>query len=295
MFLLKLKYIIPIALVSGVLASFGVFQYLKEQEKQNTKPAVANVPIVVAAQDLYLGTTLREDNIQVKQWPEDIVPAGNFQDPNVLVGRVLKTDIFAGEAVLAAKLAPEGSSGGVSSLISPGMRAMTVAVNTVSGVGGFILPKARVDVLATLNPVGISSREKTTTKMILQNVQVLAVDQTFRKNDDSPVTVQSVTMLVSPEDAEKLVLAGNEGKLQLTLRNTADPEVHTTSGISLGKLLGSPKVTPRRRVRRPPKPKKVEEPPQPRVVEVIRANERSETTFEDENGSEENSSKSNRR
>ncbi|MEE9610001.1 MAG: Flp pilus assembly protein CpaB [Desulfatiglandales bacterium] len=292
MFLLKLKYIIPLALVTGLMASYGVFRYLKQQEKGNTKPVVVNIPIVVAAQDLILGTTLREEKLQVRQWPENIVPAASFQDPNVLVGRVLKTDIFAGEAVLAAKLAPEGSSGGVSSLISAGMRAMTVSVNTVSGVGGFVLPKARVDVLVTVNPSGNSGNSgKITTKIILQNVQVLAVDQTYRKNDDDPVTVQSVTLLVSPPDAEKLALAANEGELQLTLRNNSDLEISNTAGVMLSQLLGRPKVTPRRRVRTRTPPKKVEEPPRPRVVEVIRANERSEKTFEEEKGSQDKTPK----
>jgi pilus assembly protein CpaB len=292
MFLLKLKYIIPLALVTGLMASYGVFRYLQAQEKNNAKPVVVNIPIVVAAQDLMLGTTLREENLQIRQWPENIVPAASFQDPNVLVGRVLKIDIFAGEAVLAAKLAPEGSSGGVSSLISAGMRAMTVSVNTVSGVGGFVLPKARVDVLVTVNPSGNSGNsEKTTTKIILQNVQVLAVDQTYRKNDDDPVTVQSVTLLVSPPDAEKLALASNEGELQLTLRNNSDLEISNTAGVKLSQLLGRPKVTPRRRVRTRTPPKKVEEPPPPRVVEVIRANERSEKTFEEEKGSQDKTPK----
>jgi pilus assembly protein CpaB len=117
------------------------------------------------------------------------------------------------------------------------------------------------------------------------------VDQTYRKNDDDPVTVQSVTLLVSPPDAEKLALASNEGELQLTLRNNSDLEISNTAGVKLSQLLGRPKVTPRRRVRTRTPPKKVEEPPPPRVVEVIRANERSEKTFEEEKGSQDKTPK----
>lgn len=299
MFLLKPKMILVLAVVSGLLAFYGFSRYMQQREEDLRKPIVVTRPVVVTTANRPLGTTLKEGHMEVREWPEDIVPSGSFRELEELigreleglVGRVLKTDVIAGEPILASKLAPKGSSGGVSSLIPPGMRAMTVAVNVVSGVGGFILPKAKVDILATV--LTSSKKEHTTTKMILQNVQVLAVDQTYRKNDDDPIAVQSVTLLITPAEAEKVALAGNEGKLQLTLRNSADAELHNTAGVRLSQLFGSPKVRPRRRVSRPPRPPKVETTPSRRVVEVIRANVRSEVVFEEEEGSNSEDKKSN--
>lgn len=277
MFLLKPKFIIPLAVVSGLVASYGVYRYL-EQVEQNMKPEIVSQPVVVANENLSLGTTLSWQNLEVKQWPEEILPEGTFSDAKFLQGRVLKTDITHGEPILLTKLAPEGSSGGVSSLIPPGMRAVTVAVNVVSGVGGFILPKTRVDVLAT---IALAKREQVTTKMILQNVRVLAVDQTFKKDDDNPMTVQSVTMLVSPQNAEKLALAASEGKLQLTLRNTTDKKLQETKGVRLSQLINQSKP-PKRVRKRTSNRTRARVTKKPTVVEVIRASERTEVTFEDD-------------
>lgn len=291
MFLLRPKFVIPLAVVSGLAASYGVYRSFKQQEERLQKPEIGIRPVVVASVDLVVGTTLGVDQLQVRQWPEDLVPEGSFQEVKGLEGRVIQTNVTAGEAILVSKLAAEGSAGGVPSLIPPGMRAMTVAVNVVSGVGGFILPNTRVDVLVTVS--ASTQKEQTTTKMVLQNVTVLAVDQTYKKEDDDPVTVKSVTLLVSPEEAEKLALASNEGKLQLTLRSTADSDLHKSAGIRLGQLINGqevkPREAPRPRVKRPepapppppaPAPK-VEEPSSTRVIEVIRATQRSELTFEE--------------
>ncbi len=293
MFLLKTRYIIPMALVAGLLASYGVYSYLKQQQERLQMPPIENRQVVVAAANLLMGATLNAEEMEVREWPKNLVPEGALQEIKTGEGRVLKTDVIAGEAILESKLAPVGSSGGVTSLIPPGMRAVTVAVDVVSGVGGFVLPKTRVDVLAIVAPSG--KREEAGTKMILQNIQVLAIDQTYKKSDDDQaVTVKSVTVLVSPAEAEKLALVGNEAKLQLTLRNSADHELHSTEGVQLSQLLGRAEVAPRQGagIARPaPKmevtssPKAGEESASRRVVEVIRANVRSEMTFEEETGS----------
>jgi pilus assembly protein CpaB len=287
MFLLRLKYIIPLALISGLVASYGVYVYLQQQQERIKAPEIATRQVVVAATALSLGTTLRAENLQIKEWPENLVPEGSFQEATELEGRVIKSEVSAGEPILNAKLAPAGSNGGFPSLIPPGMRAMTVAVNMVSGVGGFILPKTKVDVLLTVTPS--SEKLETISKMILQNVEVLAVDQTYVKTDSDPSDVKSVTLLVTPEEAEKLALTGNEGKLQLTLRNTTDTAIAYTAGISLKQLLNHAEAKPRDQASRPkpapasaaPAPK-AEEPASSRVVEVIRANVRSEITFDEE-------------
>jgi len=285
MFLLKPKIIFLLAVVSGLLAFYGFRSYIEQREEEAKKP-LATRPVVVSAEDLTLGTTLNWDNLQVTEWPENIVPKGSFQEKIDLDGRVIKIAVTAGEAILASKLALKGSSGGVSSLIPKGMRAMSIAVNVVSGVSGFILPNTWVDILMTIKPSG--DKTKTFTKTILEYVQVLAVDQIYKENDDDPITVKSVTLLVAPEDAERLALAGNEGKLQLTLRNTADSELYKTDGVLLSQLLKVQSRRPiRRRVSRPQPPPKAEKTPSFRVVEIIRSNVRSEVSFEEEGSNSE--------
>jgi pilus assembly protein CpaB len=290
MFLFKLRFIIPVALVSGMCASYGVFSYLKKEQAQRPAVQIATRPVVVAALSIPLGTPLRAEALQIKQWPEDLAPDSSFQEIDAVIGRVMKTEVIAGEPILSTKLAPTGSGGGVPGLIPAGMRAFTVAVNVVSGVGGFILPGTRVDVLATVSPSGM--KNGTTTKTILQNVAVLAVDQTFNKNGDDPVVVKSVTLVVSPDEAEKLALASNEGKLQLVLRNGADLETHNTDGVKISQFNGYTAPAPRA-VLLEPVPEKVEEEEEApaKVVEVLRANVRSEVAFEPSGTTRKKSSK----
>jgi pilus assembly protein CpaB len=301
MFLLKPKFVITLAIITGLLAAYGVYHYLKQQEARSSDsalPTFVSRRVVVAATDLPIGTTLTPTDVQVRMWPETLVPLGSFSEVGGLISRVLKTDVAAGEPVLESKLAPEGSTGGFSSLIPTGMRALTVAVNVVSGVGGFILPRTRVDVLVTVAILG--RPEERSTKTILQNVEVLAVDQTYEKDSDDPVQVKSVTLLVTPEQAEKLALAASEGVLQLALRSGADDEMAEGAGVSLKDLMSKPKpppartTQPRREVSRPTPP-----PPAPvtKVVEVYRANKlEEEVTFEEEEGSngQDNSSEASR-
>jgi pilus assembly protein CpaB len=279
MFLLKPRYVIPLAIISGLLTTYAVNDYLKRHEEPNREPEIVMQSVVVASHDLQAGTALAETDMIVRQWPAEIVPEGTFADREGLENRVVRIDVTSGEAILASKLAPLGSSGGISGLIPEGMRALTVAVNVVSGVGGFILPGTRVDVLVTVAPS--SKKTENTTKTILQNVEVLAVDQTYKNDSDEPITVKSVTLLVTPDGAEKLALAANEGKLQLSLRSSVDGELASTGGVKMDQLIYQPKPKP---VYHPkPKTTQVVEPaPQPKVVEIIRANVRSEVEFDED-------------
>jgi pilus assembly protein CpaB len=268
MFSLKPKFILILAVISGLLGSFLVYKYLQQKRADDSEeqPLTNTRLVVVASRDLPVGSTLNPDNIEAKPWPVEIMPLGTFENTSELVGRVIKTDTYTGEPVLLTKLAPEGSVGGVSSLIPTGMRAVTVAVNVVSGVSGF-------------------------TKIVLQDVLVLAIDQIYTKDDDDPVTVKSVTLLLSPEDAEKLALASNECTLKMALRNSADSETYETDGTRLSELLGKPKpvvkprkTTRRRTASRPPKKTQAAPPPkkpEPRVVEIIRPDKREKATFEE--------------
>ena len=291
---LQPKYIIPISIIIGLLATFATYRFIENKIEAVNEEKNATEPVVVAATDLSIGTLLTSDLMMIKEWPQDIVPKNVVSDASLIQSRVIKVDIMAGEAILFTKLAPEGSAAGFSSLIPAGMRAMTVSVNIVSGVSGFILPNTRVDVLVTVNPA--TRKEEATTKIILEDILVLAVDQTFVTKDDDPQTVQSVTLLVTPEQAEKLALGSTEGTLQLTLRNNIDQESKPTSGVKLKELVTNPRPVVRRRttpVRRTPPPAKEEPekvaPPPPRVVEVIRSNERSEVTFKQEENAQDKS------
>lgn len=295
MFFLKPRFLIPLALLSGLIASFSIHIYLRNQEAKMKQGTEDVQPVVIVSRNFGLGHVFEERDLMVKDYPLSLVPAGAFITTETVVGRVLKTDVVSGEPILESKLAPVGSSGGVTSLIPAGMRAMTVAVNVVSGVGGFILPNSKVDVMATVNPTQ-SSRTRTTSKIILQGVTVLAVDQTYNKKDNDPVTVKSVTLLVTPEQGEKLALASEEGKLQLVLRSDIDSEEIRSRGVRLDQLLSNPAPVRRRTTSRSTstvntKPKEPEvvapppEPPKPKVVEVIRSNVRSEVTFDSKSGS----------
>jgi pilus assembly protein CpaB len=298
MFRLKPKSLITLALFSGLLAVFGFYAYVKGQKELAAK---STYPVVVVKTGLAIGDSLSEQNIDIMQWPMNLVMEGSFKNKSELVGRVVKIQLQSGEPVLETKLAPKGSMGGLLSQIPAGMRAMTVSVNVVSGVGGFVLPGARVDILATFNPG--SNRAETTTATILQDVVVLAVDQTFKKANDEPITVKSVTLLVKPDQAERLTLASTEGKLQLILRNLGDSDSTSTKGAMISQLGSRP--TPEKPkvaaapVRRAPKIVQVTPPPppvvapkpepvvekapepKPKIVEVIRSNQRTQLQFDD--------------
>ncbi|NLP10492.1 Flp pilus assembly protein CpaB [bacterium] len=285
MFLLKPKWMIPIAIITGLIATLGVYRYLQRQKQIVIHPQAAVTKVVVATTSLPMGSKLEAGMLRLTDWPRDLVTGQTFDVIDSVVGRVVKMDICTGEAILESKLAPRGSAGGFLGLIPPGMRAMTVAVNVVSGVSGFILPHTHVDVLVTITPS--SKKEEATTRIILEDIEVLAVDQTFRKNDDEAVTVQSVTLLVLPEQAEKLALASNEGKLQLTLRNLVDRATASSNGIRLQQLITNTRPTA---VVSAPAPQAaapvvsdaseadVEEPQQ--VIEMLRSNVRSEVVLQ---------------
>jgi len=285
MFLLKLKFIIPLAMVTALLATLGAYSYLQNQKQTLEQNHAAMRPVVVAKIDLPAGSKLEESLLEARLFPAALAPEGSFTQPSELAGRIVKSEIFAGEALLASRLAPPGSGGGVSAVIPPGMRAMTVAVNIVSGVSGFILPHARVDVLATVSAT--LDKEESKTSTILENIEVLAVDQTVSPKDDDPITVKSVTLLVNPAQAEKLALASTEGKLQLVLRNTADQQTAVTEGVSLKELINKDArpTTPAAAVRRAAAAPAVrEEPamaPPKQVIEVYRSSTRSEVVLEE--------------
>ncbi|HOT96167.1 MAG TPA: Flp pilus assembly protein CpaB [bacterium] len=279
MFVMKQKVVMPLTLLVSLLATLAVYRYLQGQQSRAPAGAKAPQTVLVAAQDLAVGVKIAGIHVKAMEWPRELLPAGTFSDTALVSGRITRVPVVAGEPILDSKLAPQGSGSGFSSLIPPGMRALTVSVNVVSGVSGFILPDARVDVLVTV--ASPNNKEESKTKIILEDVLVLAVDQTFEREDDDPVKVQSVTLLVDPGQAEKLALASSEGKLQLVLRNSADRDAQGSRGVQLRELINGAGSVENRALTRPraAEPAAAVAPPPARTVEVLRSSKREEISF----------------
>src|SRR5471030_2676331 len=205
-------------------------------------------PVVVAAADLDIGAELRREDIRIIDWPANAVPANAISDPQEVIGRGLILPVIENEPFLPMKLASKEAGSGLPPVIPPGLRAVSVRVNEVIGVSGYVLPGTRVDVVATVSPSGQGS--DMTSKVILTNVQVLAagtkIDRETDKNKPMPVSV--VTLLVNPEEAERLTLASTEGKIQLALRNPLDKTIPQTPGVQPAALFGFATRSEERRV-----------------------------------------------
>ena len=228
------KSVLALALVLGVLAALAGYAGLKataQKVAQNTSKHY--VPVVVTATDMTFGTKLDRAQLRVARYPKESVPAGAFSDPDSVVGQTTKIFLAAREPITATKLSSRG--GGLSMLVRPGLRATSLEVNQVSGVSGFVLPGDRVDVLCTVD--GRGAEIEATTRTILQNAEVLASGQKTTHQDNKPITVQAVTILVDPTGAERLALGLHEGKLHLVLRNPEDGDTLRVAGMSTGEML----------------------------------------------------------
>lgn len=218
------------AVVAGVfyrLAGAGGMRAVAETRKQ----------MVVAARALPSGALIDRESLKMRAAPESMVPPGAFTRVEDVLDRPVISPIEADEPVVEARLAPKGSGIGLAPLIPVGMRAIAVRVNDVVGVAGFVLPGMRVDVLVTGRPL---NQPDTVTRTVLQNIRVLSAGQTTQSDGKSQTIIAPVvTLLVSPEDAEALTLANNEGKIQLVLRNSADRQVAATRGRQLHEIFGS--------------------------------------------------------
>ena len=184
--------------------------------------------VLVASRDMDLGQAITPTMVQSVPWPTGAVPAGFFDDPKKLEGRVVRISIFKGEPVLAPKLAPEGTKAGLDSVIKAGYRAITVKVNEVVGVAGFLAPGSYVDLLVNFR----DERDKPMSRVVLERIMVLAIAQEAQRPDESkPRVVNAVTLEVTPEQAEKIDLARNIGTLSLILRNQIDTQDAATDGV----------------------------------------------------------------
>jgi len=254
------------ALLFGLLAAVSVSRYLSSAQaytKSLRGVAVAKVAIPV-------GTKIIAEQITLVQFPQESTPDGAFDSVEKLAGRVAVTNIAPKEPITEARLAPEGTAGGLSAIIPEGYRAMTVKVDDVVGISGFIMPGTLVDVVVVIVPTGNGAvAQDPISKIVLQNIKVLANGQNIDKpeSEREASSVKAVTLLVTPEQAEKLALASSEGKLQLVMRNSIDQGDEQTIGINKRTLLGGDVAAPQ------PEPgslksERPEQKPAPRRVRV---------------------------
>lgn len=236
----KFLLVLLLTLLSGGVAGYGVLEYLRDRPI----PAMAaereregSQSVVVAARQLSVGSVISEEDVRTVEWPADAVPTGYARSASEVLGRGVITDVQPNEALLASKLADPAAGGGLPIVVPPGMRAVSVKVDEVIGVAGFVVPGTRVDILLTMAPPG---SDDPLSRIILENVRTLAAGQEIQRDEEGePMTVTVITVLVSPEDAERLVLASTQGRIQMALRNTLDIETaeEETSGIRISSLL----------------------------------------------------------
>jgi pilus assembly protein CpaB len=273
----RLLFIGVIALALGGLLSSIVYKRLQAGAGGARKPGV---DVVVAANDIVIGAKLQAQDLKVVNLPPEDLPAGVIGQPARAIGRGALVPMYKGEFILKDKLADKDVAG-LPALIPPGMRAVSVRVNEIISVAGFVLPGTRVDVLLTGTPAGGNDSVTTT---VLGNVAVLATGQKLERNSaGEPQSTPVITLLVSPEDAQKLTLASQEGRIQLSLRNPLDTGQEKIAFVRNSSLYGgapapvstSPKASKVRRV--------IQAPPThaaPYTIEVIRGNEKKEVNFE---------------
>lgn len=202
--------------------------------------------VAVALVDISLGSRLSPEMVRMVDWPSGAMPPGAITDAKLVDTRVARTSIQRGEPVMEGKLAPPGTTGGLSAVVADGKRAMTVRVNDVVGVAGFALPGNFVDILVNTQEEGAknnSNKDQTISKIVLERILVLAIAQESSRDETKPKVVNAVTLELTPDQAEKLDLARSVGTLSLVLRNQIDPKPVNTGGATKTTLLDV-KATP---------------------------------------------------
>jgi pilus assembly protein CpaB len=252
-----------LALTMSVFVTLSVYRVLQNR----LRPPEQTIQIVVAAQKLPLGTRLTESSVRLASWPKSMPLEGSFSDASQVIGRGVIVTMSPNEPVLDMRLAPKEGGSGLPSAIPDGMRAVAVKVNDVIGVAGFVLPGTRVDVIMTGTPKG---NEDVTSRVILENVQVLAAGQNVEQDaNGKPQNVPVITLLVSPEHAQDLALAGAGGSIQLALRNPLDSEQKKPAAMQRNTLFYGQDAQPAKAEKPPVTPPKAIKPkpaPPPPVV-----------------------------
>jgi pilus assembly protein CpaB len=270
-----------LALASGGIAAWLSLGYLRQETQPLLNSSAVAGKAVVATRDLPVGTVIAETDVRVIDWPGNAVPPGLISVPQEAIGRGVMAGMRLNEPFLESKLAPRGAGGGLPILIAEGQRALSIRVDDVIAVAGFVVPGTRVDVLLTMSNQAAGSEPLT--KAILQNIQTLAAGQTTQIDvEGKPQQVPVVTLLVTPEQAETLALASVQGRIQLTLRNQLDTLLIRTNGARTSALFGPvrpaqpPQVLGFRRTAPAARPAPATE---ETIVEGFRGGERTLTRF----------------
>jgi pilus assembly protein CpaB len=280
-----------LALGAGGAAAYLIHSYVRS----NTKAAApVTSKVALAALDLDLATTIQPEHVKMVDWPDSVAAPTAVRNQQDAVGRVLLSKVVKGQILLDAMFAPRDSGKGLAALIPPTMRAVAVRVDDVVGVAGFIHPEDRVDVIVTIRPSKPENAEPTS-KVILQNIEVLTVGKELETKDNArnkPIPVTVATLLVTPEQTEKLALAANQGKLLLTLRSRLDSSQTETPGMVASALLGESvrnlaPVEPSGSRRSRPAPSAAPvvaetgpKPPEKQTVEILRGDRFEQRKFE---------------
>jgi pilus assembly protein CpaB len=267
-----------VAVVTAAIGSYGIYRAVLQMPVREVE--VASVPVVVAAQPLAMGTRLHANHLRVVAWPSRNPVAGAFADPKALVDRGVISPVAENEPITMSKVASLEAGAGLPPVIPEGMRAISVKVNEVVGVAGFVVPGTIVDVLVTVRATN-GPTDEPMTRTVVTKVQVLTAgtkfDQEKSKNGE-PIPTSVVTLAVLPEDAERIALAQNEGKVTLALRNPLDVNPTDTKGVKLASLMRGNNPEPvidrvkNRVVAKVPSP--TPPPPPLYTVETIRAAKR---------------------
>ena len=279
----RLVLVLVVASVVGLLASTLVYRVLKQAAAGPQQQDVEM--IVVASVNMNMAETITSQHVKLLPWPSQSVPSGAVRTLAAAEGRVVRGSIVAGEPLLEGKLAPHlaGKGGLMAMLVPEGQRAVTIKVDDAIKESGFVLPNSRVDVLVSMaKERGSQDR---ISKVIIQDVTVLAAGQTVELRDNKPVTVTTVTLALLPAQVERLALAQSEGRLTLAMRNLRDTQIVQTRGVTAASLLSDAAPTAAAApVKTSPRPLTVSAPlPPPRVethaVTVLRGNKPAEVLF----------------
>jgi pilus assembly protein CpaB len=276
---IRVFIVLVLALTAGGAFAYGTYRYV--QQTPAPQRGLQTRAVIVAATNLSLGTELKPEDVRIIEWPSSAVPQTAFNSADEVVGRGLIASVVENEPILSTKLASKEAGAGLPPIIPEGMRAVSVRVNDVVGVAGYVLPGTRVDVVATVNPT--QQQTDVTSKVILTNVLVLASGTKIEQDTEKgkPLAVSVVTLLVDPSEAERLTLASTEGKIQLALRNPVDKTAPATPGVRPAALLGyaaaRPAAAPRPRTIAKAAPPAAPAPlPPPPTVEMIRGDKRAQ-------------------
>jgi pilus assembly protein CpaB len=274
--------VVGIAVLLAAVASLGMYRIVSRMPVAAAE--VRSVDVVVAQHPLKLGTRVTPDHVKVVKWPAETPMEGAFAKIEDVVNRGVIAPMAENEPLTNAKLASLEAGAGLPPSIPPGMRAVSVKVNEVVGVAGFVVPGTRVDVMVTLT--NRQQGQESMTRVVVSNVQVLTAGTRYDQEnakEGTPIPSTVVTLLVTPEDGERIALAASEGQIMLTLRNPLDTDSTTTTGVRTAGLLGQaaappPTARPVRAAARPVKPEVAPVAPAPSTykVEAIRGAKRSE-------------------